>query len=384
MQPPTDGPRAGHTVAEVVYLIENTPSFDTDMGMELLTGLDTMQIQEDISEWMTGGQVSRSNYSTIHGSASFTLERELSWGNSIVRPYITMTGPTSSTATALTTLKFYQGAYYVDGPEEDLSEERSSWDVTGYDVLSVLDDAVGDDYSIDKGIVYLALAEQILLDRGVTQYHIDQGQSSAVAASPKVWTMDDNVTWLEVVNYCLSAIGYQGIWTDWNGTFQLRVYETPTDRSPEWYFVSDIANTLLTQRRKRSRDFYNAPNRWVFYQSNVTEEQPVDGNGRFEYVNANVGDTSVEARGGRVITKSPEGVDVADHASLVAYGQRVIDADILVPTRIAIETAPLPLVWHMDRYAVSDPALGAATEVLGQSWTANLDGSDVQHEWSVL
>jgi hypothetical protein len=384
VQPPTDGPRAGFTTAQVEYLIENASSYDVGMGLELLDGLDTMQVQDDLSDWLTAATVGRSNYATIHGSATFSLDTPLSWGNSIVRPYMTLTGPISSLATSLTTMKFYQGAYFVDAPEEDLAQDPPTWDVTGYDVLSILDDPIGDDFSIDKGVLYLAFAEQILIDRGITQYHIDQGQAAAVAASPKVWALDENPTWLEVVNYCLGAVGYQGIWTDWNGAFQLREYLSPTDRSPEWLLTADVANTLLTQRRKRSRDYYDAPNRWVFYQSNVTEEQPVDGDGRYEYVNQYVGETSVEARGGRTITRPPEGVDVADHASLVQYAKRVIDADILIPTKVSIDVAPLPLIWHMDRYSVSDPALGAAVEVLGASWTANLDGSDVTHEWSVL
>jgi hypothetical protein len=384
MQPLTDGPRAIFTTAQVQYLIENTSSFDTDMGLELLDGLDTMQVQEDISDWLTGGMVSRSNYATIHSSSGFNLDRELSWGNSIVRPYMTITGPASSTATTLTTMRFYLGAYYIDSPDEDMSLVPSSFDATGYDILSVLDDPVGDDYSIDVGILYLALVEQILIDRGVTKYHIDQDQAGAVSASPKVWALDENPTWLEIVNYCLAAIGYQGIWTDWNGAFQIRTYRTPTDRSPEWWFTADISNTLLTQRVRRHRDFYDAPNRWIFYQSNVTEDQPVDGNGRYEYTNQVTGDASVEARGGRTITKPPQGVDVADHAALVAYATRVIDADMRIPFSITMETAPFPLAWHMDRYAVSDPTLGATADVLGLSWKMDLGGSDVTHEWSVL
>lgn len=383
MQPPTDGPRAGYSEAEVAYLIENSSSFDTDMGLELLGGLDTMTVEDDLSQWMSAATVTRSNYANLHASASLTLSSPLSWGNSIVRPYMTMTGPTSPTS-GLTTMRFYQGAYFVDSPEEDLSEIPPQYDVTGYDVLSILDDAIGDDYSIAKGTLYLDRVEQILQERGIARYHIDPDRLSSTVASTKVYNLDENPTWLQVVNDCLAAVGYQGIWTDWNGTFQCRSYDTPGDRSPEWFLSAEVANTLLTQRRKRSRDFYDAPNRWVFYQSNVTETQPVDGNGRYEYTNESKGDTSVEARGGRVITKPPEGVDVADHAALIAYAKRVIDGDMSIPTTISIETAPLPLIWHMDRYSVSDPILGTSLEVMGTSWTMNLDGSDVQHEWTVV
>ncbi len=384
MQPPTDGPRAGYTTAEVLYLIQNTSSFDTGMGLELLGGLDDMNPYADLSDDLAAASVSRNNFADIHGSATFGLAVPLSWGNDVVRPYMTMTGPTSATATSLTTMRFYLGAYFADSPEDDFSEVPVHYDATGYDVLSVLDDYIGDDYSIATGTLYLDRVEQILQSRGVTHYHIDQDQAAVAATSPKVYSLDENATWLRVVNDCLAAVGYQGMWTDWTGEFQARSYTSPRDRAPEWEFTDRRTNTMLTQRRKRSRDLYDAPNRWVFYQSNQTETAPVDGAGRYEYVNAATGDTSVEARRGRVIAKQPEGVDVADHGSLVQYAQRVIDADMQRPGRITMETAPLPLAWHMDRYVVDDAQLGTATQVLGMTWAMNLDGSDVQHEWSVL
>lgn len=382
MQPPTDGPRAGFTIPEVQYLIENTASFDTDFGVELID-MD-LNILGDVSDYFSAGTIARQNFANIHSIATLSMDQALDWGNTIVRPYMTMTGPVSSVATTLTTMRFYQGAYFVDSPEEDMAQVPSTFDVTGYDILSILDDSIGDDYSIDKGEGYLTRVEAILQGVGVTRYVIDQDATASVLTSPKVYTLDEDPTWLQVVNDLLAGVGYQGIWTDQNGVFHCGVYRTPTDRAPEWLLTADVSNTLLTQRRKRSRDYYAAPNRWVFYQSNLTETQPVDGNGRYEYTNETVGETSVEARGGRTITKPPVGVDVADHAALLAYAQRVIDADMQIPTKISQETAPFPLAWHMDKYAVSDPTLGAAINVLGMSWTLNLDGSDMQQEWSVI
>lgn len=381
MQPLTDGPRAGFTTAQVQYLIENTSSFDTDFGLQVLDDLSTLNVVDDLQDALTACTVSRNSFATIHGAATFTLDTALDWGRTIVRPYMTITGPTSAAAVSNTTMQFYLGCYYADSPEEDLSESATSVDCTGYDVLSVLDDPIGDDFSIDVGILYLAQVEEILIARGVTSYHIDQDAAAAACVSPKVYTLDSGTTWLTVINDCLAAIGYQGIWTDWNGSFQVRDYTTPSLRAPEYWLTADISNTLLTQRKKRQRDYYPVPNRWVFYQQNQTEVQPVDGAGRYEFINTSTGPTSVEAVG-RVKSAAPEGVDVADQASLVAYAQRVIDADMLVPTKFVIETAPFPLAWHMDRYVVTDPAFGAQVDVLGATWSLNLDGSDMQHEWS--
>jgi hypothetical protein len=379
VQPPTDGPRSDYTAAQVRYLIENSSSFDTDMGLEVID-LNLNVIDADAGAYMSAATIRRSNYADIHASADFTFSAAMGWGRDIVRPFMTFTGPTSP-GSGLSTMKFYQGAYFLDTPDEDLSESPPTIDATGYDILSILDDPIGDDYAIDIGESYLARVEEILLARGVTKYHIDQDAYDRLAISPMTYTLEDNPTWLQVVNDCCAAVGYQGIWTDWNGAFQVRDYTSPALRAPEWTLTADMENTLLTQRRKRSRDFYSAPNRWVFYQSSSTETQPVDGNGRFEYINQTVGDTSVEARG-RVITAPPVGKEVPFHGVLVAVARLQIDRDMLIPTKWSIDTAPLPLAWHMDRYRVTDPTIGTARDVIGMSWSLNLDGSDMTHEWS--
>jgi hypothetical protein len=383
VQAPNDGPRVGFTVAQVKYLIENTSSFDVTMGMELLD--QGLSIIDDISEDLRAASVSRNSYANMHASLTFTIDNQLSWGNSIVRPYMEMTGVTSATDTTLSTMRFYLGAYVTDTPEEDMSLNVSSFDANGYDILSLLDDSIGDGYSVDAGELYLTRVELILQSRGFTKYVIDQDQAAAALTSAKTYTVDDNVTWLTVVNDLLAAVGYAGIWSDHNGYLRAQVYRSPTGRGPEWQMSDNPAVTLLTNRRTRQRDFYDAPNHWVFYRNSTTEgEQPTNDNGlRYEYTNQTGGETSVEARGGRVITKVV-GVDAVDATSLQAQAQRTIDADNLIPTTIKIETAPFPLAWHFDRIEVSDAGLGALVQVVATSWSLALDGSDMQWEWTVL
>lgn len=381
MQPLTDGPRSGFTPVQVRYLIENSSSFDVDMGVELLTGLDLL-LDEDISPDVSEVSVSRNNLANLHATMSMSIARPLNWGRSLIRPYMTLTGQTSLTS-GLSSMRFYLGAYYTDTPEGDLSETPTKYDVTGYDVLSILDDAIGDAYSIDVGLSPLDTVETILINRGVTNYIIDPDARASVLSSPIVYTMEDNITWLRVVNDLLAAVGYAGVWSDWNGALRAHVYQSPSVRSPEWFMTSAVTNTLLTQRRRIQHDYYNAPNRWVFYRTNNTEgSAPVDGNGRWEYINQTNGETSVEARG-RTLTKV-EGIEATDQASLIRAGQAVIDADLSIPTTVPIETAPFPLAWHFDKLKVSDPVLGASIDVMATSWSLSLDGSDTQWEWTLL
>lgn len=383
MQTVSDGPRAAFTAAEVGYLIESAPSVRTGFGVELLNY--DLSVDRDISSSVSEATVSRSNYANLHATASFKMAEPLNWGNSLVRPYYLMTGPISSTAQTLTTMRFNLGVFYTDTPEEDLSEGPPSYDVTGYDFLSILDDPVGDAYTVDTGVSPLERVEDILLARGVLNYHIDQTRVGTLLTSPMVWTLDDNATWLTTVNRLLAYVGYQGIWSDWNGSLRVQQYTSPQDRPPEWVMSGAVGDTILTQRRRRTRDFYDAPNRWVFYRGNNTDDTaPIDGDGRFEYVNQTVGDTSVEARGGRVITRVGS-IDAADQTALVAAARRSIDADIRVPTKYQIELAPFPLSWHFDKFLITDPDIGLAyQEVLVSSWTLNLGGTDMSFEMTAL
>jgi hypothetical protein len=382
VQPPTDGPRADLTAEQVAYLLQRTPAMQVDHGLELVD--QDLNVVEDLSGWMSGGQVQRNSYAVSHASARLFLSRELDWGASIVRPYYLVTGPTSAAATTLTTARFYLGAYYTEVSDDDLTDSPPTWDVTGHDVVSVLDDAIGDAYSVGKGVACLTRVEQILQARGVTRYIIDRQAAAVVLTTPMVWTLDDNVTWLYVVNQLLAAVGYRGIYSDWNGWLRCEPYVTPALRASEWTMAVDGVSTIIGQAMVRSRDMYDAPNRWVFYRNSGTDDvAPVTGNGRYEYINQLVGDTSVEARGGRIRTKTM-GVDVPDQASLIAQAQITIDADIADPTRLNFPTSPFPLPWHFDRLTLLDPRIGSANEVQASQWTLPLDGGDMSWETTVV
>ncbi len=141
---------------------------------------------------------------------------------------------------------------------------------------------------------------------------------------------------------------------------------------------------MLSPARSVDRDFFEAPNRWVFVrQNNVDDVSPIEGNGIYTYTNDYAGDTSVEARDGRIITKV-EYVDAADHEALVRQAQITIDADMRVATTVRVSTSPNPLHWHFDRLLIDDPDLGRWADVLGTQWTFPLDGGDMQHDWTIL
>lgn len=375
MQPPTAPPRNQLTAAQVTALIRDAPGVEVAAGCELLdVGLNVLA---DLTDVFGGGQVRRQAFADLHGSATLTVEGPLDWGTAILRPYMILASPTI-------TARFNVGAYYTSTPKTQLGEDPVTYAVEGIDILDGLNDTVGEAYAVAAGAPYLATVEGILLQRGYTRYLIDQSAAASVLPSARVWAMDDNATWLTIVNDLLGAVAYQGVWSDWDGQLRVQPYASPTVRPSEWVYDVARLTSMLAPERSLERDYYRAPNRWVFYRSNnVDGPAPTEGNGVFTFINQSDGHTSIDARGGRVITR-PVPLDVADHAALVAAAQVTIDADLRLKSTLAVASAPNPLHWHFDRVTIDDPAVGSATEALSTQWTLPLDGGDMTHEMTLL
>lgn len=374
MQPLVTPVRDHLTADQVVALIRDASAVSFAGGCELLTGLDLM-VAEDFTTDLSGGSVSRQSYANLHANARLAIARELEWASAIVRPYITISDGSD-------TARFNLGAYYTSTPARDVTEFPYVYDVDCYDLLSILDDPVGDAYAVAEGTGYLAAVEDILISRGVQVYLIDQTNTATLLPTDRVWPFADNITWLTIINDLLAAIGYQGIWTDWDGMMRCQPYRTPSDRGPEWTYDADPLTSMLG-RRSIQRDFYDAPNRWIFVRSNNTDNvAPVEGNGKYTFVNEQVGETSVQSRG-RIITKVVS-LDAADQNTLVAAAQITIDADMQVPGKVTVSTFPNPLHWHFDMVYLADPAFGIPVSALSTQWSLPLDGSDMTHEWTLV
>jgi hypothetical protein len=363
------------TADQVTSLIRDTDALEVAAGLELLdVGLNVLA---DLTDNFKGGSVSRASYDTLHGSATLQVATTLDWGTAILRPYMTLSNGTIGA-------RFNLGAYLTSSPETVAGEDPATHDISGYDILHWLNVATGEAYVVAAGTGYLAAAETILQTQGITAYLIDQTQADKTLAAPRVWVLDQRTTWLNVVNDLLAGVGYQGLWSDWDGLLRATPYLLPSDRAGEWLYDTDPATSMLGPSRKITRDFFSAPNRWVFYWSqDPSGAAPVEGNGLYTYVNQSNGPTSVAARG-RVITAAPQQLDVVDQTALVALAQSKIDADLRLSTTIDVPVAPNPLHWHFDRVTANDPGLGALSEVVVTKWTLPLDGGDGTQAWSVL
>jgi hypothetical protein len=378
MQPLVAPPRDNVTAEQVVDLVQNAPALTVSGGLEIVDL--ALNVIEDISDSLAGGNVERNSYAVMHGTARLRITRTIDWGGDLLRPYIVLSDGGSVSA------RFNLGVYHPSTPDWDAEESPPTFEVEGYDVLLRLNQPVGDAFSIAAGQSYLATVESILLQLGYTQYLIDWERIDVVSAGSRVWAFDESTTWLTIVNDLLGAVGYLGVWSDWDGRLRCHPYQNPIERASEWVYSDDQATTMLSTRRTISHDYFSAPNRWVFYRTGLIEgETPVEGNGIFTTVNESVGETSVQARRGLVITRVV-GLDVPTQAMLVVWGRQLANADMETPVLYNVETAINPLHWHFDRMLLSDSEVLPVAEVMCTQWSLPLppDTGDMTQQWRVI
>jgi hypothetical protein len=368
----------GHlTDAQVIDLIQGSETMTVDCGLEIID--KNLNYIDDISTYLSppSSTVSRGAFNELHGSCVLNITKpDHDWPNMIVRPYFQIKVPTISLT------RWNMGAYYLASPRREIQTSPGVFEADGFDIMLPLSDLVGQTYSIPAGNSVLTTVEGILTARGFTQWTTDWSGDNTLP-SAKVYPIDDQTKWLTIINDLLNSIGYQGIWSDWDGRLHIHPYTTPINRASEWTYDTTGTSSIIYPDRVMETDFFDTPNRWVFVrQNNTSDAAPVEGNGIYTFNNIATGATSQAARG-RVITKVMQ-IDAADQPSLINAAQITIDADMAFSTKVELSTSPNPMHWHFDRLTVIDPVIGFNVPALSTDWTLNLDGTPMTHKWTLL
>jgi len=374
VQPLTAAPRDAFTTAQVTALLV-APDLEVDFGVELLS--PSLALLEDISADVSGGAVKRDCLANVHGTVDLTISRALAWGRDRIRPYMTLSSATAGVSGCLWNL----GVYLLTTPDTTLGESPQSYSVTGFDQLHLLQDNVGDSYTVAAGANVLAAVRAALAAAGVTApILLDTAASAKTLASVMTWpqTSSESPTWMKVINDLLAAIGYRGIWCDWDGAFRSGPYVNPSDGAVEWTFaVGDLTLGIVAANRTVANDVWGAPNWWRFIMNGLTVA-PVEGTGQYTTTNATTGPPSI-ASVGRTVHAPVVYLDAVDQASLVVQGDAIKAAAMRVTEVITASLSPFPAAWHFDVSTYSDAALGVDRKAQCRSWSLPLDGSDMAY-----
>lgn len=379
MQNLTAAPRDAFTAAQVAALLV-APDLSVDYGCELLS--PSLALIEDISTDISGGSVKRDNLANVHGTVDLTISRALAWGRDRVRPYILL----SSATAGVTSARFNRGVYCLTSPTRPIGETPTTYSVSGFDLLYLLQSPVGDTYVCTAGTTYLTAVRDVLTASGAGGTVLMDGTLGAtVLPADRVWALTDSepASWLRVINDLLAEISYRGLWVDSDGNFRSEPYRDPSTRASEWLFdVADLSTNIVGEQRTESADLWSAPNQWRFVRKAMAAK-PVEGAGIYTVTNQSTGASSVDSVG-RVVKAPTAYLDAADQASLVAQGDRVVASDKSNTRVIELTTGPFPIASHFDVAQLIDPDLGGPVKIQARSWQMDLSGADVQWVWEVV
>lgn len=365
MQPLSAPPR-DHLTADQVRTLLTAPEVTYAAGLELLNNSNT--VLEDISDDLaTAPVVSWDNRNAVHGRVRLAIQRELVWGRDRLRPYMLVTSGD-------TIARFNAGVYVPTTPDTQLGEDPVTYEVTGYDLLSLLQSTgPGDTWVTPSGDTYFQAIRDILDASGLGAVLLLDGtaQDTTLPAT-RVWALATQPSsWLRMITDLLNEIGYTRPWADENGAIRARPFVDTPERPAEWVLNTGDPNTnLVGENRTLSVEAGDIPNWWRFVRTNM-DTTPTEGDGIHTIENLTDGPTS-QTELGRVITKV-EFLEAADQAALVAQATKIVAEDKAAVRTITLEVDPLPIMGFDDVFQYLDA--GHNTKAAAASWELHLDGS---------
>ena len=382
INPPASDLDTATTPAQLRALVE-AGDLEIDWTMALYDSDDAYvtDITADVSE----GTITRNLYRTIHGTAKFRLSRQLLWGSHRLAPSVTLTSEVENL-----TATWALGRWLTSIPERVVGAVPESYEVEAYDKLLLADKKVGRSYAVASGTAYITAVETILgTELGEASYALDQASIATVTTTTLNWLLDDDTTWLRIINDLLLAINYEGLWVDRNGYYRSRPYRDPEERTNTWSFdADDSVNTIVGETRKvvparggeDISDPIDTPNAWTFVNDDIAQAPPTVGAGIYQETNSNNGATSVLARGQTVY--SIQRGTFSSQGTLVDFSTgRIVWASRRFNTTLELDTGPCPALWHFDVVDLIDSALGPQRRWAVEEWTMDLPSGDMSHRW---
>lgn len=363
-------PPRDHLSAEQVTDLLTGDELTVAAGCELLDTSNRLvaDITDDLGE---GGSVEWDNRDPIHGSCRLSLLRRLAWGRDRVRPYMVLSN-------AAVEARFNLGVYVLMTPDERRGEDPVTWEVTGYDLLSLLDGTgPADTWIAESGSTYFAALQAVVDASGIgVPLMLDGDAQDTTIPATRVWALIEPMpSWLRILTDLLNEIGYVAPWIDPDGNLRSRPFQDPAIRAAEWRLdTSDTSTNIVAEDRTITTETGDVANWWRFVRSD-SDVTPVEGDGLYTPpANETVGPNSILALG-REVRKFVR-LQAADQAALVAQADRIVAADMASVRTIELSIDPLPIMGYGDVFELVDG--GEVVKMAAASWTLNLDGSPGQ------
>lgn len=360
MQSTVDSLRADLTTQEVIDIIQANV-LEYDFGLELLDAND--EVIEDISEDFAGGTIAHDMQNLIHGTARLTIAREINWYNQRVLPYCILDDGVSQA-------RFNLGVYLPVTPRRITQEQK--WEVECYDKLLTLSVPYGSPYQLLRSANIIDTVESLIEQAGETSYDIDLTAREEIAITTRTWDVNNETTYLSIINDLLLSIGYKPLWVDQDGVFRSGPQELLDSRESEWSYSTADPYTTVYEDITQEIDFFDVPNKFRFYRNDPLQTLPVEGDGIYTVTNQSDGNTSIDSRG-RTILKTYQ-LEVNSQAALIVQGDKIVEMERQLSRTINLSTSINPLHLHDDCVDITDSDLDEeGTLYLVDKWELDLN-----------
>lgn len=391
MQPLLDGPRASLSQDAVRGLLQSHSTIAIGYGAVALDE-DFAEV-DDITAYMTeGSSISSDITQTVHRTCSLNIDgsvTETGWSylSGFIKPYMTITDVATGTSA-----KFYLGVYTLTTPTRALGVTPPTLQFQGYDLIYLLNQAVGDSYEVPKGSDPAQAAADVIT-LAIPEVDVVVTPSGSTLPKRMTWPFDASQpsTYLDVIRGLLGSIGYREVWVDWEGKFRIEPFIDTQTEPFEWVFDVDADDSITAEGRTQDIDIFDVPNWWRFVMADLTDTA-VEGTSQFTFTDSSPDNPGSTVNRGRLI-KHIESVTAATYDDLVDYAQKTIAANLSPAETFTVNTQPFPLAWHIDVIQYLDSTLDAALptapsgerRVVSVSWTLPLDGqSDMSWTWQTI
>jgi hypothetical protein len=347
----------------------------------------------DISPNLVSWDVEYDCTSTVQGTGTFVVAQELQGGWQRVRPYQLLSGA------GLKNVRWDLGVYLLTTPELELSQKPGTYTIDGSSLIYLLQNQIGDTYTVTAGTSYLRAVSAVIQAAGVTgaQILIDQTKAGLQVPNDLVWALTGDTgsayggsgggsttAYLDVANQLLAAIAYIPLWADWEGNYRSSPYIPPSDLASEFTFdLTQLKGVMVSDPRQWTNELWQAFNWWRYLNSNVTGA--VEGAGQYTYINESSGPSSVSAVKREV--RNVVTVASPDQPTLAGVATQAIAQALQATSSLAVKVSPFPAAGNFDMFTYKDAAMpDGQNDVLVQSqgWSISSDGSDGSQTWEVV
>lgn len=319
---------------------------ETNMKLDDLANVESAKIEEN---WLAD----------IKRTATFHLHETqyIDYLSDRIRPWVRLHLPPFGDDDWV---EWSQGVFLLSTPTRSVTESHHVHrDVDGYDLLQILaDDKVPTRYVVTAGTLYTAAINALL--PSAANVHA----STLVVPTDLEW--DPGTTKLAIVNDLLSTINYESLSVDEAGVFQVRAYQSPSTRGPEYTYADDQVGLMLPEV-EQTLDLFSVPNQWTRVVS-----QPDRTALSSTYTNTDPGSLTSTVRRGRTITDFATVQDAADQATLDGIVARVAFEASQVYEAIDFRTGMMPIHSGNDVYRITFSTLGINDVYAEHKWSMEL------------